>query len=128
MVGPRERLVAFLLISSLLACGGDDATQPVVDPCTAPATITLGQSITATLTTGDCEVDGSFADIYTLTLTAPTTVVIDLTSAAFDASAARRCASSCTKMPVRYCEPTSQNCRSLTVGSTLTQNTSSSFS
>jgi hypothetical protein len=85
MFRTRERLVAFLLISSLAACGGDDSTQPAADPCAAPAAITLGQTVTSTLATGDCEVDGSLADVYALTLTAATTVVIDLSSTAFDA-------------------------------------------
>lgn len=85
MFHTRERLAAFLIVSSLLACGEDNATQPVTDPCTTPGAITVGQTVTGALATGDCEVDGGFADIYTLAVTAPTSVAIDLSSSAFDA-------------------------------------------
>jgi uncharacterized protein YjdB len=48
--------------------------------------IVTGQTVTGALTTSDCDLgDGSFADIYTLTISTPQAVQIDLTSTAFDA-------------------------------------------
>src|SRR5450756_362803 len=52
----------------------------------------------------------------------------EATRALFEASAAFRCASSATKIAVRYCEPLSQNWPYAFVGSTLCQKTSRSFS
>jgi len=80
-------LSVLLLLSSLQACGGDDPTVPAAaaDPCDEPALLALGQSTSGVLATGDCIVDGGLTDIYSLVLATPATVVIDLSSAAFDA-------------------------------------------
>jgi hypothetical protein len=52
----------------------------------ATTTITVGQTVAGALSTADCDLgDGSFADIYRLTVTATQGVQIDLATTAFDA-------------------------------------------
>ena len=55
------------------------------DPCTMPSPITLGQTLTGALATGDCKLDdGTFIDFYSFNGTAGQPVSISLNSTAFD--------------------------------------------
>ena len=56
-----------------------------LDPCAANRSVTVGGTVTDTLTTGACRLaDGSFVKRFALTVATSTPVRIDLTSAQFD--------------------------------------------
>jgi uncharacterized protein YjdB len=56
------------------------------DPCSARTAINMGQTLTGDLAATDCTLDdGSYVDLYRLTVTASTRVQIDVASTAFDA-------------------------------------------
>ncbi len=56
------------------------------NPCTTPTLITIGQTVTGTLSTGDCTLsDGSFADLYRFSATAGQQIAVSLTATQFDA-------------------------------------------
>jgi hypothetical protein len=64
-----------------LTASGTGATEP----CTQSLPLGLGQSVDGFLASTDCRLDdGSFADVYLVTVTQPISVQIDLKSTAFD--------------------------------------------
>ena len=80
------------LALAVTACGGDKKSPTEnnnggeCDVATPTGNINLGQTINGSLTTSDCQApDGSRADIYRLTVAAPTQVSMLLQSGAFDA-------------------------------------------
>ena len=83
------RCLTLTALGASVACGGDGPTEPeeAVD-CSDISThpiIDLGQTVNGGLTSSDCQLgDGSSADLYRLTLTAPRSVQIDMTSTAVD--------------------------------------------
>jgi Big-like domain-containing protein len=56
------------------------------EACPVVTTLTLGQRADGRLATGDCEfsLDDSYVDVYEITLTAPMTIQVDMTSAEVD--------------------------------------------
>jgi hypothetical protein len=84
------RCLTLTALGASIACGGDGPTEPeepvdCSDISTQPI-ITVGQTVNGGLTSTDCQLgDGSSADLYRLTLTAPRSVQIDMTSTAVDA-------------------------------------------
>jgi uncharacterized protein YjdB len=62
-------------------------TVSAADPCTAVQAVTVGQTISATLSASDCRLasDSTAIKRYSFTLTAPTRVELQMTSTAFDA-------------------------------------------
>ena len=70
--------------------GGKTGTASITvytDPCSAARTIAIGDTKGSTLGPGDCQLnDGSYTELWTLTLTETKSIAIDLTtSAQFDA-------------------------------------------
>jgi len=65
--------------SATVACSAASSIQTIT-PTTA------GTTVAGTLVAGDCTIfDGTFADVYKITVTTTATVQVDLTSTAFDA-------------------------------------------
>ena len=63
-----------------------DASNPCALPASVSGSVVVPQTVSGTLTSTDCTLsDGTYADFYSLTLTAGTTVQFTLTSSAFDA-------------------------------------------
>ena len=70
------------------ASSGKSGTASItvsIDPCAASIPITIGQTLSGTLTSTDCAFDdGSFVDMYRLAVAGSTRVQIDVSSSAFD--------------------------------------------
>jgi len=83
------RCLTLTALGASIACGGDGPTEPeepvACSSTTTQTTINVGQTINGGLTGSDCLLgDGTSADLYRLTLTAPRSVQIDMTSTAVD--------------------------------------------
>jgi len=95
----KSRLMAALAAAcACIACGDNSVEpeadpEPFVDPCTSAAPITLGQSVTGSLGSGDCPRSGVWTDRWSLDLASATAVRIDLSSNDFDAYLELRTAS-----------------------------------
>lgn len=65
---------------------GTSAVTVTSGPCDASIAITIGQTVSGTLTAADCPLaDGSFMDQYQITIAANGRLQVDVTSAEFDA-------------------------------------------
>lgn len=90
-LGPRPRAALIVAAIVLAGCGGggDGPTGVAADRCIPQrtgASIAVGQSIEGSLATSDCTLtaDRTYADYYRLTLTAPRTVTISMSSPSLD--------------------------------------------
>ena len=92
---PRRaaRLTALALLATIAAaCGGGDGPSGPNNnggPCdvaTPAGNVAIGQTVNGSLAQSDCKApDGSFADLYRLSVQAPTEIAFLLESSAFDA-------------------------------------------
>ncbi|HEX6943634.1 MAG TPA: Ig-like domain-containing protein [Gemmatimonadaceae bacterium] len=74
------------ITATIAGKSGTAAVTVTSSPCDASTPITIGQTLSGALASTDCTLqDGSFMDLYTISITANGRLQIDVTSTAFDA-------------------------------------------
>jgi hypothetical protein len=86
----HQRLVICSILIGTLACGGDNGgfePEPTTSfqGCATVQTIAVGATVTGSLATSDCQLQGSFVDYHELRLDNARTVTITLNSDDLDA-------------------------------------------